>query len=148
VSVRCRLNGFSLIEVLCAILILGIGMVGLTQGLTTALGSSKESELQTGAALIAANRIELLRADGYLVNGREEGEADQGATRFLWEESVTSTDLDGLHEITVTIRTRTSETPVYELRTLLFDPPLASESSRSSPGTDKKTERDRERRRR
>ena len=48
--------GFSLIEVMCAILILGIALVGLTQGLTTALSSSKESEQQTMAALLLSRR--------------------------------------------------------------------------------------------
>src|SRR5882762_5584731 len=58
-----RNGGFSLVEVMCAILILGIGLVGLTQGITAALQSSKESELQTTAALLAAGQIETLRAD-------------------------------------------------------------------------------------
>ena len=59
-------SGFSLIEVMCAILILGVGLVGFTQAITTALGSSKDSEMQTTAALFAAGRIESLRADDYL----------------------------------------------------------------------------------
>ena len=49
----CRNSGFSLVEVMCAILILGIALAGLTEGVTTALTSSKESELQTTAALLA-----------------------------------------------------------------------------------------------
>jgi len=62
--VRNRKRGFSLIEVMCAVAILGVALVGLTQGITTALGSNKESELQTTAALLAAGRIETLRAEG------------------------------------------------------------------------------------
>ena len=50
----CPRSGFSLIEVMVAILILGIALVGLTQGISTALGSSKESELQTTAAAFGA----------------------------------------------------------------------------------------------
>ena len=74
-----RTAGFSLIEVMCAILILGIGLVGLTQGLTTALSSTKESEWQTSAALVAAGRMETLRAEGYLKDGVEAGEGGEGS---------------------------------------------------------------------
>src|SRR5213595_2971370 len=68
-----RNAGFSLVEVMCAILILGIGLVGLTQGITAALRSSKETEVQTAAAFIAAGQIETLRADGIITDGVTEG---------------------------------------------------------------------------
>jgi prepilin-type N-terminal cleavage/methylation domain-containing protein len=92
-----RNAGFSLVEVMCAILILGIALVGLTQGLTTALSSGKEAELQTTAALIAAGRIETLRAEGFLVDGETEGEGGEGLSLYRWKESITSTSIEGLH---------------------------------------------------
>jgi len=46
--------GFSLVEVMCAILILGVALAGLTEAISTALSSNKESELQSTAAMIAA----------------------------------------------------------------------------------------------
>jgi len=55
-------RGFSLIETMLAILILGTGLVGLTHGITAALRASKESELQTKAALFAAGQIEDARS--------------------------------------------------------------------------------------
>ena len=61
---------FSLVEVMVAIVILAIALTGLTQGITTALGSSKESELQTTAALFAAGQIELLRAQRRAIAAR------------------------------------------------------------------------------
>ena len=73
-----RNAGFSLVEVMCAILILGISLVGLTQGITAALRSSKESELQTTAALIAAGQIETLRAEGFVIDGETEGVREFG----------------------------------------------------------------------
>lgn len=54
--------GFSLVEVMCAILILGVGVAGLTEGVTTALRSSRESRLLGAAMLEAEGVIELLRA--------------------------------------------------------------------------------------
>jgi len=97
VSARRQNAGFSLVEIMCAIIILGIALVGLIQGITTALSSSKESELQTAAALIAAGKIEMLRADGYVVDGMTEGESGEGLSLYRWKRSVTSTSIDGLH---------------------------------------------------
>jgi Tfp pilus assembly protein PilV len=109
------------VEVLCAILILGIAMAGLSHGLTTALSSSKETEQQTEAALLAAGRVELLRADGYLVDGSEEGDGGTGLSAYHWEQTVSSTQIDGLHDVKVVVQQSKSGQTIYELQTLLFD---------------------------
>jgi prepilin-type N-terminal cleavage/methylation domain-containing protein len=118
--------GFSLVEVMVAILVLGIALVGLTHGITTALGSAKESELQTTAALFAAGKIESLRAEGLLVDGESDGECGEGLSLYRWRQSVNPTDLDGLHEIVVTVENAASGRSIYELRTLLFEIPSDS----------------------
>ena len=140
--------GFSLIEVMCAILILGIGLAGLTQGITAALRTSKESEVQTSAALIAAGQIEKLRAEGYLVDGDTDGDCEGGLSLYRWRQSVSITDIEGLHEVAVVVENAKSGQSIYELRTLLFDPPLADSTSTSSkdlkdPSKSKKRERER-----
>ena len=140
--------GFSLIEVMCAILILGIGLAGLTQGITAALRSSKESEIQTSAALIAAGQIEKLRAEGYLVDGDTDGDCEGGLSLYRWRQSVSITTIEGLHEVAVVVENAKSGQSIYELRTLLFDPPLADSTSTSSkdlkdPSKSKKRERER-----
>lgn len=120
--------GFSLVEVLCAILILGVALVGLTQAITTALGSGKESELQTTAALLAAGKLEELRADGLILNGVTDGEFGGGLSLYRWKQTVSDTQTAGLHEVSVVIEHTGTGQPIYELQTLLFDPPLASSS--------------------
>jgi prepilin-type N-terminal cleavage/methylation domain-containing protein len=146
VSIRHQNAGFSLVEVMCAIIILGIALVGLTQGTTTALSSSKESELQTTAALIAAGRIETLRAEGYLLDGITEGEGGEGLSLYRWKRSVTSTSIDGLHEVSVVVENSKTGTAIYELRTLLFDPPSYANSEGSSDRKDSLKSRKKERR--
>ena len=143
-----RNAGFSLIEVMLAILILGIALVGLTQGITTALSSSKESELQTTAALLAAGRIETLRADGYLTDGVEEGEGEAGLSLYRWKQTISSTSIDGLHEVEVIVENSNSRQAIFELRTLLFDPPLYPTQSESSNRRDSAAAKKREKRRR
>lgn len=125
-------------------MILGVGLVGLTQGLTTALGSSKESEIQTTAALIAAGRIETLRAEPYLTDGVKEGECGEGLSLYRWKLTIAAAQPEGLHEVQVEVENSKSGKPIYELRTLLFDPPststLEDRGSRKEPA--KSTKRD------
>ena len=125
-----RNAGFSLVEVMCAILILGIAMVGLTLGITTALSSNKESELQTTAALLAAGQIELLQADKILTDGVQEGEFGAGLALYRWKQTVSSTAISGLHEVEVTVENSKTGKAIYELRTMLFDPPSESASAK------------------
>lgn len=120
---RSREAGFSLIEVMCAILILGVGIIGMVQGLTTALASSKESEWHTIAAHLAAGRVELLRADGFIIAGEDSGLCDE-LPNYQWRQTITATTPEGLFDITVTIENANTGRMLYELRTLLFDPPL------------------------
>ena len=138
--------GFSLVEVMCAIIILGIALVGLTQGTTTALSSNKESELQTTAALIAAGKIETLRAEGYLTERTTEGEGGEGLSLYRWKQSITSTSIDGLFDVSVVVENANTGTAIYELRTLLFDPPRYSNSDGSSDRKDSFKSRKKERR--
>ena len=127
----CRPNaGFSLVEVMVAILILGVALASLAHGITTALRASKDSELQTTAALLAAGQIELLRADGILVDGVTEGQGGDGLALYKWKQTVTSTAIDGLHEVALEVLHSSETKPVYELHTLLFDPPADSLTNR------------------
>jgi prepilin-type N-terminal cleavage/methylation domain-containing protein len=114
--------GFSLVEVLCAMLILGVALVVMTQGLSVALASSKESELQTAAALIAAGRIETLRVEGEYDNGETEGDCGDDLPNYAWKQTISSTRTDGLHDVVVDVEKANSEVVIYELHTLLFDP--------------------------
>lgn len=127
--------GFSLLEVMCAVLILGVAVVGMTHGVATALRSSKESEIETRAALMAAGRIELLRAEGLLSEGERDGTGEQDLANYQWTESITETDIEGLYDVVLTVRLPNSDQPVYELRTLLFDAPIAETDATEDPNS-------------
>src|SRR5689334_9408553 len=137
-------SGFSLIEVLCAMFILGVAVIGLTEGLTTALRSGKESEFQATAALFAAGQIETLRAEGDLKDGEEEGDCGEGLPLYRWRQSIASAGISGLHEVAVVVENARSGKPIYELRTLLFEPadapaPDASDSRKKSGSRERRS---------
>lgn len=131
-------GGFSLVEVMVAILILGIGLVGITEGITTAVRSAKEGELQTAAALYAEGLIETLRAEGYLTDGVADGDCTAGLTSCRWRRTIAATDLEGLHDVAVVIEDRRNGKQICELRTLLFEVPS------ETPVRDREKQRDRD----
>jgi len=122
--------GFSLVEVMCAILILGIGLVGFIQGITTALGSSKESELQTTAILLASGKIEELRADGWLEDGETEGTFE--GELYQWKQTISGTDIKGLHKVDLVVESASSSKQICELQTMLFEPYLTTETEQEN----------------
>jgi prepilin-type N-terminal cleavage/methylation domain-containing protein len=130
------LRGFSLIEVMVAIVILAVAVVGLTQGFTTALASSKDSELQTTAALFAAGQIESLRAAGGLADETTEGDCGDDLPRYRWRQTISPAGTDGLHEVDVVVENSQTGAMLYELKTLLFEVPADStdKSKKSKAG--------------
>jgi len=144
-GIRRQTSGFSLVEILCAMLILAVALTGLVQGVTTGLSSSKESELQTVASLFAAGQIETLRAEGDLKDGTTEGECGEGLELYRWQQAISPTEIDGLHDVTVTVENTKSGKTIYELRTLLFEVPEDSRTSSSSTRKDTGSQRKRSR---
>jgi prepilin-type N-terminal cleavage/methylation domain-containing protein len=124
--------GFSLIEILCAVLVLGVALTGMIQGVTTALSSSKESELQTVAALFAAGQLETLRATGSLRDGTTDGECGEGLSLYHWQQTISAAGIEGLHEVAVVVENAKSGKPIFELRTLLFELPDDSRTSNTT----------------
>jgi len=114
--------GFSLVEVMVAILILGVTLAGLTRGITTALASSKDSEQQTTAALFAAGKIETLRAEGDWENGETDGDCGTGFEAYQWRQTISDAGIDGLHDVDVVIESARDNQQIYELKTELFEP--------------------------
>lgn len=133
---------FSLVEVMVAILILGVGLVGLTEAVTSALRSAKESEVQTMAVLEAAGKIEELRADGFYTEGETDGECTSGLSQYRWRQTVARGEAEGLYEVTVAIEHGSSGKQVYELKTMLFDPPTTGLTSRTNSTSNTRPDRD------
>lgn len=137
-------RGFSLIEVMVAVLILGFAFAGMSHGMNTALRSNKDSELLAAASHLAAAQVELLRAEPFFSNGTTEGAGSGRLSNYKWRQTISGTPLAGLHEIEVVVdHARTGER-LYELRTFLFQQPSES----SDPASTRKDAEAKERRRR
>jgi prepilin-type N-terminal cleavage/methylation domain-containing protein len=120
-SARHHNGGFSLIEVMCAILIMGVALVALTRGMTTALASSKDSEIQSTVVGLAAGQIETLRASAVLTDDTTEGDFGDSFPRYKWEQTISPAEVDGLHQVDVSVKDARTGATLYKLTTLLFD---------------------------
>ena len=91
-----------------------------------------------GHALSVPN--EQLRADGEIEDGETDGDWGDDFTNYSWRQSIAPTDIKGLHDITLTIENPKTGKQLYELRTMLFEPPLIQEedTSKTSPSKKKK----------
>jgi general secretion pathway protein I len=126
--------GFSLIEVVVAILILGVALVGLTEGVTAALVSSKTSERQTTAAQLAAGQIETVRATGSYEDGQTDGDFGDQFPRYSWTQTISSADIPGLHDVEVMVQDSQTGETIYDLKTSLFELPQGSNSVNQASG--------------
>lgn len=127
-----RAIGFSLMEVMVAMVILAVALTGLTRGITAALRTSKEAEWQTTAAWLAAGQIELLRTEESYPIGVTEGQGSGRLSTYRWKQTIASTPISGLRDVTVEVRHAALSQPLYELRTLLFEVPSDSLTNRPS----------------
>jgi len=148
IGAQPHVRGFSLVEVMCAILILGVGIAGLTEGIATALRSSRESQLLGAAMLEAEGVIELMRAEGYIAAGTEEGECSEGLKPHRWTRTVSRTDLEGLHDVEVRVEDGRTGKVICQLKTLIFEAPTSTpgvSDGRGSEAEKRRRERRRER---
>ena len=114
-------RGFSLVEILCAIMFMGVALVALTRGMTTALSSSKDAEVQTTVVNLAAGQLETLRATSLLTDETTEGDFGSAFAKYKWEQTISPADVDGLHQVDVRVKDAKTGATLYTLTTLLFD---------------------------
>ena len=121
-----REQGFSLVEALCALVILGFGLVGITEAITLSLRSSKNSEYHSTAVLLATGIVETLRAEKYFPTGEDDGDFVDAFSLYSWSQDIQETETDGLYDVVVQIKLSSTQEVIYELRSRLFDQPFDS----------------------
>ncbi len=118
-------SGFSLIEVLVAVVLLSLGLVGIMEGITLTLASSRDEQLHTVAVMLAEGHLEQLRTDGFLFEGEDDGDFGTDFPRFQWRRKIEETGVSGLHDVSVSVELAETEQVLYQLVTQIFETPLA-----------------------
>jgi general secretion pathway protein I len=98
-------HGFTLIEVLVALVIVALGIAAVMSAL---LGSASGTERLRERALaewVAANRIgETRLAQDFPAIGRSDGVASMGGRDWKWQQEIRRTAVEGLVQIVVDVR--------------------------------------------
>jgi general secretion pathway protein I len=100
-----RTRGFTLVEVLVALIIVAAGAGAVLAALNTAAGSATYLRERSFASWIAANRIAETRLQTTPAqNGKREGELDYAGQRWSWREEILDTEIPGLRRVEVSVR--------------------------------------------
>lgn len=87
-----RRNGFTLLETLVALAIIGIAMAAAMRSTHFAIDSVGDLKTRTAAAWVAQNvSNELLATRAFPESGASSGQARQGLQDFLWRQEVSVT---------------------------------------------------------
>jgi general secretion pathway protein I len=100
-----RARGFTLIEVLVALIIVAFGMGAVMSALTSAADSIIRLREKTFAEWVGFNQLAATRLKALLpVTGSSDGDVDIANSRWHWQQRVEDMDVPGLKRITIQVR--------------------------------------------
>jgi general secretion pathway protein I len=99
---RCRTGGFTLFEVLVAVVILAIAGLAILQAFALAARMTLRTELELALLLCAQERVAQARL-GSSEMGTTRGEMVQGPFTLFWEQRLAAGPVAGLRELTVRV---------------------------------------------
>lgn len=106
-------DGFTLIEVLAALLVFSVAIVGLTHAGTESARAVSAIDQKTLAGIVADNQIILSRQEPIEL-GVKTGEEIAMSRTFNFAIETSTTEIPGFHQITVRVRVKGREQVIVE----------------------------------
>ncbi len=98
-------RGFTLIEVLVALVIVAFGMGAVLTALTSAADNVIRMREKTFAEWVGLNQLATERLQATLpATGTKNGDVDFAGTRWHWQETVENMDVPGIRRLTIQVR--------------------------------------------
>lgn len=109
-------KGFTLVEVMVALLVVGIALPALLSQITAQADGTADLRDRSYAQWVAQNELERIRLayklDGKLLQGEASGEAEMVERTWYWEVVSEETEFPGMWRQTVSVGTEPDETLV------------------------------------
>ncbi len=101
---RCpRQSGFTLLELMVALVILALGIVGLMRAVSQGMAATAQIRDVTAATTLAQMKMEELASNVMDLPAESNGDFGDEAPEFSWRAVAEETDIEGLKKITVTV---------------------------------------------
>jgi general secretion pathway protein I len=99
-------KGFTLMEVMLAMAILAISLVGVFQSQSQSISMATDSRFLTTAALLAQSKMAEVEAGTALDIGKQDGDFGADYPDYSWNLQISDTQLAKFKKIEVTVRNR------------------------------------------
>jgi general secretion pathway protein I len=98
-------RGFTLVEVLVALIIVALGSAAMLTALGNSARAAERIRERTLASYVALNRLSETRLEPeFPAEGTREGTAEMGGARWAWRQEIARTPIEGVLQITVRVR--------------------------------------------
>jgi len=100
-----RRDGFTLVEVLVALVVVAFGMGAVLTALTSAADNESRLREKTFAEWVGLNQLSTERLRSTLpATGTKEGDTDFAGSSWHWKETVENMDIPGMRRITIRVQ--------------------------------------------
>jgi len=130
VTLRTRYTGFTLIEVMVALVIVSLALAGVAASMGQMIDTANTMRDRTFASWIAQNKIAEMRLAGVIPEvGESSGEVDYANTTWAWTANVAETGVENLMKVDVTVTYAGSDDRIRQVTGFIGEPVAPGQSN-------------------
>lgn len=127
-----RAAGFTLIEVLVALIVASLALVGVMASISQMIDASTSIRDRTYANWIAQNKITELRLQNVIPEvSQTNGEVEYADLEWAWEATISETGVENLFRVDVDIAFAGSDDVIWRTTGFIGEPGIPGESNRA-----------------
>ncbi|HSM29660.1 MAG TPA: type II secretion system minor pseudopilin GspI [Woeseiaceae bacterium] len=127
---RRRGSGFTLIEVMVALVIVSLALAGIAASMGQMIDTANTMRDRTFASWIAQNQIAEMRLAGVIPEvGESSGEVDYANTTWAWTADVSETGVENLLKVDVSVSYAGSDDRIRQVTGFIGEPVAPGQSN-------------------